>query len=65
MRLHRFTFYGFFYQLIMKIAHRFHWHYMPPIYPDKDTMIWCHWCGAKYVLPKYDPAKMIFQREKQ
>jgi len=42
------------YRLVMRIAHRFHWHYMPVSGPMEDgtTMLWCHWCGARYVVPK-------------
>lgn len=40
------------YRFVMRLAHRFNWHYMPPSYPDGDTMIWCHWCGARYVVKR-------------
>lgn len=36
------------YRAISKLLHRFNLHYMPPIYPDGDTVLWCHWCGARY-----------------
>lgn len=36
---------GLFYRIVMRIAHRYHWHYAPPIYPDGDTMLRCKWCG--------------------
>lgn len=36
-----------FYRFIMKIAHRFNWHYAPPIYPEGDTQLWCKWCGFR------------------
>ena len=35
------------YRVIMKIAHRFNWHYAPPIYPEGDTVLWCKWCGFR------------------
>jgi hypothetical protein len=38
------------YRAVMKIAHRFNWHYAPPcpqIEPG-ETRYWCHWCGLKY-----------------
>ena len=38
---------GWFYRLIMKISHRYHWHYAPPIYPEGDTQLWCKWCGFR------------------
>lgn len=37
------------YRTIMRLAHRFNWHYMQPSYPDGDTMLWCHWCGIRIV----------------
>ncbi len=39
-----------FYRPIMKLAHRFNWHYMRPmpiIEPNRQQ-IWCEWCGARY-----------------
>jgi hypothetical protein len=43
---------GFLYRVIMRIAHRYHWHYAPPIYPDGDTMLWCKWCGMRDVISR-------------
>lgn len=40
---------GRIYRVIMKIAHRYNWHYAPPIYPEGDTLLWCKWCGLRYV----------------
>lgn len=40
------------YRALMKLAHKFHWHYAPPCYPDGDTMLWCHWCGLRQVVRK-------------
>ena len=31
----------------MRLAHRFNWHYAPPIYPEGDTQLWCKWCGFR------------------
>lgn len=31
----------------MRIAHKYNWHYAPPIYPDGDTQLWCKWCGFR------------------
>ena len=36
----------------MKLTHRYNWHYAPPIYPDGDTMLCCHWCGFKSVIKR-------------
>jgi len=41
---------GMIYRAIMRIAHRFHWHYAPPVYPAGDTMLWCKWCGFREVV---------------
>lgn len=38
---------GFIYRTVMKIAHKFNWHYAPPIYPEGKKMLWCHWCGFR------------------
>lgn len=34
---------GFFYRIIMRIAHKYHWHYAPPIYLEGDTQL-CSLC---------------------
>lgn len=47
MRYWRLPLYGFFYRSLMKLAHRFNWHYAPPCYPDGDTHLWCRWCGFR------------------
>lgn len=48
------------YRVIMKVAHHYNWHYMPPCYPDvRDTMYWCHWCGLRDVKRRGDPRGMI------
>jgi len=44
--------YAFFYRLIMRLAHHFHWHYAPPIYPQGDTLLWCKWCGFRAVVER-------------
>lgn len=43
---------GVLYRAVMKIAHRYHWHYAPPICPEGDTQLWCKWCGFRMTLPK-------------
>ncbi len=47
---------GYFYRLIMRIAHRYHWHYAPPIYPEGHVQLWCKWCGFRqtWEWPKKD-----------
>lgn len=63
MKLYRLPFYGFFYRLIMRVAHRFHWHYAPPSYPDGDTLLWCHWCGLRQVVKRRDYVAAITNNE--
>lgn len=43
---------GFFYRLIMRVAHRYNWHYAPPIYPEGDTQLWCKWCGFRQTIKR-------------
>ena len=43
---------GFFYRLIMRFAHKYNWHYAPPIYPDGDTQLWCKWCGFRETIKR-------------
>ena len=46
------------YRPLMRLAHRFNWHYAPPIYPEGDTHLWCKWCGFRQTVRKanYKPA---------
>ena len=44
--------YGYLYRLLMKVAHRFHWHYAPPVYPEGDTQLWCKWCGFRQTIKR-------------
>lgn len=41
---------GYLYQVVMRLAHRFNWHYAPPIYLDGDKVIRCEWCGFSQVI---------------
>jgi hypothetical protein len=36
------------YRVVMKLAHRYHWHYAPPHDIEGDTQLWCQWCGLRY-----------------
>lgn len=44
--------YALLYRTIMKIAHRYNWHYAPPVYPDGDTQLWCKWCGFRQTIKR-------------
>lgn len=43
---------GRLYRLIMKVAHKYNWHYAPPIYPEGDMQLWCKWCGFRETYKK-------------
>ncbi len=43
-------YYRFIYRHLMRLAHRFNWHHMAVSYPENDKTLWCHWCGARYVI---------------
>ncbi|MHA1867545.1 MAG: hypothetical protein ACTSXD_05715 [Candidatus Heimdallarchaeaceae archaeon] len=57
--------YGVFYRLIMKIAHRYHWHYAPPSYPDGDTQLWCKWCGFRQTVKHKSQSNQSFHIDRQ
>ncbi len=47
---------GWLYRSVMKVAHRFNWHYAPPIYPEGgwkegSVQLWCQWCGFRQTMP--------------
>lgn len=47
--------YAFFYRSLMKLAHRYNWHYAPetgPLQPDGSTQLWCQWCGFRMTKPR-------------
>lgn len=50
---------GFFYRLLMRVAHHYHWHYAPPIYPEGDVQLWCQWCGFRQTIKRRDNAKVV------
>ena len=41
---------GCLYRIIMKISHKYNWHYMKHSYPEGDHVIRFHWCGARYTV---------------
>jgi len=51
--------YGYFYSLIMKVAHYYNWHYAPPLYPEGDTQLWCRWCGFQATIKKAERLESI------
>ena len=38
------------YRLVMRIGHRYDWHYVPPIHLEGDTQLWCQWCGFRQTI---------------
>lgn len=52
--LRRYLFLRYAYRHVMRLSHRFNWHYAPPIYPEQDTQLWCKWCGFRMTLPRPD-----------
>lgn len=45
------------YRPLSRWMHRHHLHYAPPSYPQRedgyaDKMLWCQWCGMRYVVPR-------------
>jgi len=44
------------YRLVMKVAHRYNWHYAPPIYPENDVQLWCKWCGFRQTIQHGPPS---------
>ena len=40
-------FYGKVYRSFTKLAHRYNWHHVKIIYPEKDMQLWCQWCGLR------------------
>lgn len=45
------------YRALMKVAHKYHWHYAPPVYPEGDTQLWCKWCGFRQTVKYGAPAE--------
>ena len=45
---------GGLYRLVMKVAHKYNWHYAPPVYPDGDIQLWCKWCGFRETFKRKD-----------
>jgi len=51
----KWAFYGTLYRPLMRLAHRYNWHYAPPSYPipprhpGGDVLRWCQWCGLRAV----------------
>lgn len=58
-------FYGYLYRTVMRLAHRFNWHYAPPIYPDGDTQLWCKWCGFRETIRRRDRPYLVCEEAQQ
>jgi hypothetical protein len=53
------------YSSLMKIAHKFNWHYATPIYPEGDTQLWCKWCGFRQTIKKVDNPAISHSRDEE
>ena len=51
------------YRLIMKIAHKYNWHYAPPIHPEGDTVLWCKWCGFRQTIKEKNFSGLKIERK--
>lgn len=49
----------------MRLAHKFNWHYAPPVYPDGDTQLWCQWCGFRETIFRRDRPYKVCEEPKQ
>jgi len=49
----------YFYRHVMRLAHRYNWHYAPPIYPEGDTQLWCQWCGFRMTIKHSDDMTIV------
>lgn len=40
---------GYLYRIVMKLSHKFNWHYMKPSpHLERGKIhLWCHWCGVR------------------
>jgi len=63
MKIYNLPFYGCVYQAIMRLAHKYNWHYAPPIYPDGDTQLWCKWCGFRQTIKYRDKSKDVVSKD--
>ena len=52
---------GFIYRGMMRLAHRYNWHYAPPIYLEGDVQLWCKWCGFRQTRVVVEVVKPGFQ----
>lgn len=43
---------GKIHRTVMRFAHKYNWHYAPPIYPEGDTQLWCQWCGFRETIKR-------------
>lgn len=49
------------YRPLSRLMHRYNLHYMPPSGPFEDgsKLLWCHWCGARHVIPNPAAASLL------
>ena len=54
----------YLYRPVMKVAHRYNWHYAPPsdlspIYGERHH--WCQWCGLRGTTYKINPENSVLK----
>jgi len=49
---------GYVYRATMRIAHKFNWHYAPPIHLGDNTQLWCQWCGFRQTIKEKTPEEL-------
>ena len=54
---------GLFYRAIMRLAHRFNWHYAPPVYLEGDTQLWCKWCGFRQTIKRAQYSRAALKQD--
>ena len=54
---------GFLYRIVMKISHKYNWHYAPPIYPEGNTQLWCKWCGFRQTIKNKNSTKIYLESQ--
>ena len=51
-------YYRFLHRPLMRLAHRFDWHYAPvigPLQPGGGYQQWCQWCGLRATYHRPSP----------
>ena len=52
--------YGKLHRGFIQLAHRYGWHHVKVIFPDRDIQLWCQWCGLRQ---SYDGEHHYFDKK--